>query len=93
MTYGEVVDIIKARRKKEVEDRKFQAMLAYQLGELVAAGVGIALGSKQSFPTIQDVFPGVFEESRPKKQPWQITNERITAYAAQKRKQNGGGQE
>ena len=88
MTYGEAVDVIKAYQKKYLEDKRFQAMTIYRLGELVTKGVGIAFGSKQAFPQMREVFPGLFEE--PKKQQWQIAKERIEDYAARKRKQAGG---
>lgn len=86
MTFGETVDIIQARRRLELESARVQALCAYRTAELVTSGVGIILGSKKAFPTIHEMFPAFFDPPKVQKQPWQITKERVEAYARAKQK-------
>ena len=39
-----------------------KASADYILAKLIIKGIGITLGDKSEFPTIQEVYPGVFED-------------------------------
>lgn len=87
MTLGEIIDTVEAYNDNKIDEMKYNAMLAYQTGRLVAIGVGNAF-SGEEFPQIHEIFPGLFEAPKVVQQDSELMKARIMAYAeAWKKKQ------
>lgn len=87
MTLGEMIDVVDAYNANKLDEMKYNAMLAYQTGRLVAIGVGNAFGGGE-FPQIHEIFPGLFEAPKVVQQDSELMKARIMAYAeAWKKKQ------
>lgn len=54
-------------RVKRLEDQE-KATYDYIQATLIIKGVGIALGSKEEFPAVEEAYPGVFNNLTEKKQ-------------------------
>lgn len=68
MSIGEVVRYIKAQDKIYRVRNQERASYDYILANLIVKGVGITLGSKQSFPTIEEVYPKLFDDIKEEQQ-------------------------
>lgn len=87
MTLGEIIDTVEAYNDDKLDEMKYNSMLAYQTGRLVAIGVGNAFGGGE-FPQIHEIFPGLFEAPKVVQQDSELMKARIMAYAeAWKKKQ------
>ena len=64
MSIGEVVRYIQAQDRISKVRNQERASYDYILANLIVRGVGITLGSKDHFPTIEDAYPSLFEEIR-----------------------------
>ena len=64
MTIGEVVRYIKAQEKIAKNKTQERASYDYILANLICRGFSIAFGSKESYPTIDEVYPELFKEIR-----------------------------
>ena len=62
MTIGEVVRYIKAQEKIAKNKSQERASYDYILANLIGRGFSIAFGSKERYPTIDEVYPELFEE-------------------------------
>ena len=62
MTIGEVVRYIEAQNKIMTMQNQEKASHNYILAMLVVKGVGITLGSKETFPSIDEVYPNLFND-------------------------------
>lgn len=62
MTIGEVVRQIESSQRIQKAQIQERATLDYILAGLIVKGVSISLGSKESYPTIQEAYPGIFED-------------------------------
>lgn len=68
MTLREIDNYIKSRlRVRKVENQE-KAVYDYIHATLIIKGVGIALGSKEEFPGVEQAYPGVFEDMADKRQ-------------------------
>lgn len=68
MTPGEVVRLIQSRirlRRLEAQER---ASYDYILAQLIIKGVGMTLGSKGQYPTVEEAYPGLFDELAEKRE-------------------------
>lgn len=84
MTYQEILDDVIAYQENKLDDMRFNARLSYQNAELVAVGVGIAMGSKATFPPIYKVYPGLFtkpKEETTGQQNSELIKARLMQYA------------
>jgi hypothetical protein len=61
MTIGEVSRYIEAQNKKMTMQNQEKASHNYILANLIVRGVGITLGSKEHYPTIDEVYPSLFD--------------------------------
>ncbi len=52
-------------RKLEAQER---ATYEYIQASLIIKGVGLALGSKEEFPTVEQAYPGIFDDLAQQKQ-------------------------
>lgn len=87
MTLGEMIDVVDAYNDNKLDEMKYNAMLAYQTGRLVAIGVGNAFSGGE-FPQIHEIFPRFFEPPKVVQQDSELMKARIMAYAeAWKKKQ------
>lgn len=68
MSIGEVVRYIKAQDKIYRVRNQERASYDYILANLIVKGVGITLGSKQSFPSIEEVYPKLFDDVKEEQQ-------------------------
>lgn len=62
MTPGEVDRSIQSKirvRKLETQER---ASYDYILANLIVRGVGLSLGAKGDFPSIEEAYPGIFDD-------------------------------
>lgn len=80
MTLGEVIDTVQAYNDNKLDEMKYNAMLTYQTGRLVAIGVGNAFGGGE-FPQIHEIFQGLFEAPELKQQDSELMKARLMAYA------------
>ena len=62
MTPGEVNRSIESRNRIKRMETQEKASYDYILANLIVKGVGITLGSKASFPSLQESYPGVFDD-------------------------------
>ena len=62
MTPGEVIRAIEAKNRLIKIEAREKATYDYIQATLIIKGVSICLGDKSSFPSIQEAYPGVFEE-------------------------------
>ena len=62
MTIGEVIRHIESFNRVKTAEAKERASYDYILASLVVKGVSITLGSKSTFPSIQEAYPGLFDD-------------------------------
>lgn len=62
MTPGEVVRLVQSRARVRRIEAQERASHDYILANLIVKGVGITLGSKGTFPTIEEAYPGLFDD-------------------------------
>ena len=62
MTIGEVVRQVESYNRVTALKAKEQAIYDYIQAGLIVRGVSITLGSKESYPTLQDTYSGLFNE-------------------------------
>lgn len=62
MTPGEVVRSIESRARVRKLEAQEKATYDYVLANLVVKGVSITLGSKGSFPTLEEAYPNLFDD-------------------------------
>jgi hypothetical protein len=68
MTLREIDNYIKSRLRVRKLANQEKATYDYIQATLIIKGVGIALGSKEEFPTVEQAYPGIFEDLVEKKQ-------------------------
>ena len=61
MTYGEALDAVNAFIKKEQKRQKEQASSTYSLATLIKLGVASLFDKEAKYPSINELYPGVFE--------------------------------
>jgi hypothetical protein len=62
MTFAEIERAVNSKirvRKKEAQEK---ATYDYILAQLIAKGVSKVLGDKSNYPTIEEAYPGVFDD-------------------------------
>ena len=62
MTYGEVLDSINSYVKKEQRRQKEQASNIYNLASLIKLGVASLFDKEAKYPSLEEIYPGVFDE-------------------------------
>lgn len=62
MTPAEVRRFVESRNRVRKIETQEKASCDYILASLIVKGVSITLGDKSSFPTIQEAYPGVFDD-------------------------------
>ena len=62
MTPGEIIRLAASRQRIRRLEAQERASYDYILANLITKGIGITLGSKDSFPTIEEAYPGVFDD-------------------------------
>lgn len=62
MTPGEVIRAIESNNRLIKRQHQEQATYDYIQATLIVKGVSICLGDKTPFPSIREVYPGVFDE-------------------------------
>ena len=62
MTPGEVVRAIESGNRVRRLEAQEKASYDYILATLIVKGVSITLGDKSAFPSIQQAYPGIFDE-------------------------------
>lgn len=62
MTPGEVIRAIESKNRLIKIEAREKASYDYIQATLIIKGVSICLGDKSPFPTIQEAYPGVFED-------------------------------
>lgn len=60
MTIAEVIRAIESNNRVKEAEAKEKASFDYILANLITRGVSITLGSKQSFPRIEEVYTDLF---------------------------------
>ena len=68
MTISEVIRAIESDKRVQKERARDKASFDYILAGLITKGVGITLGSKQTFPPIEEVYPSLFTDQREEEQ-------------------------
>lgn len=61
MTPGEINRAIESKNKIEMIRIQREASFDYIQAQLIVKGIGIALGSKETFPQISEAYPGIFD--------------------------------
>lgn len=62
MTIAEVDRAIKSRIRVSKIEAQEKASYDYILANLITRGVSIVLGSKESYPTVNEAYPGIFDD-------------------------------
>lgn len=62
MTPGEVVRAIESYNRRTRIETQERASFDYIQANLIVKGVGIVLSGKGTMPTIQEAYPGVFDD-------------------------------
>ena len=62
MTIGEVVRSIESFNRRSRAQTQEKASLDYIQAQLIIKGVGMVLGSKERFPSINEAYPTLFDE-------------------------------
>ena len=62
MTPGEVVRLVQSRARVRRLEAQEKASYDYILANLIIKGIGMTLGSKESFPTLEQAYPGIFDD-------------------------------
>lgn len=62
MTPGEVVRSAESRARIRRVEAQEKASNDYILANLIVKGISITLGSKDTFPTIEEAYPGLFDD-------------------------------
>jgi hypothetical protein len=68
MTLREIERAIKSRMRMRKIEAQEKATYDYIQATLIIRGVGIALGSKEDYPTVEQSYPGIFEDMVEKQQ-------------------------
>lgn len=67
MTLREIENSINSKQRVRKMEAQERATYDYIHSTLIIKGVGIALGSKEDFPTVEQAYPGIFEDLVEKK--------------------------
>ena len=62
MTLAEVIRAIESKKRQQKLQAQERASYDYILASLITKGVSIVLGSKESFPQIQEAYPKLFDD-------------------------------
>ena len=62
MTFAEIERAVRSKVRVQKQQAQEKATYDYILAQLIAKGVSKILGDKSSYPTIEEVYPGVFDE-------------------------------
>lgn len=80
MTVGEVNRAVASRNRLSKIEAQEKATYDYILGTLIVKGVSITLGSKEHFPTIEQAYPGIFDDIKKEQEDkQQITKDELSA--------------
>jgi hypothetical protein len=80
MTVGEVNRAVASKNRLAKIEAQERATYDYILGTLIVKGVSITLGSKDSFPTIEQAYPGMFDDVKAKQEEErQTTKDELSA--------------
>lgn len=67
MTPREIENHMKSKLRVRKLDAQEKAAYDYIQAALIVKGVGIALGSKEDFPAIEQIYPGIFKDMNEEK--------------------------
>jgi hypothetical protein len=62
MTIAEIIRAIESYNRMKNYEMQQRASYDYILAKLLTKGVGIVLGSKESFPSIEETYPNLFSD-------------------------------
>jgi hypothetical protein len=62
MTFGEIERAANSRIRELKRQAREKATYDYILAQMIAKGVSKVLGDKSSYPTIEEAYPGIFDE-------------------------------
>lgn len=62
MTPGEVIRAVNSKIKTRKLEAQERASYDYILANLIVKGVGISFGANGSFPSIEEAYPGLFND-------------------------------
>ena len=62
MTPGEINRAIESRNRVIKREAQERAGYDYVLAQLIVKGISITLGGNSSFPTMQETYPGLFDD-------------------------------
>ena len=68
MTIAEVIRAVESNNRITRWEAQAKATNDYILASMIVRGVGIAMGSKQTFPTLEEVYSGLFNNSQEEEQ-------------------------
>ena len=62
MTPGEVIRAVNSKIKVKKLENQERASYDYILANLIVKGVGLTLGANGSFPSMEEAYPGLFDD-------------------------------
>lgn len=68
MTLREIENYARSKQRVRRMENQEKATYDYIQATLIIKGVGLVLGSKEEFPSVEQAYPGVFEDLVEKKQ-------------------------
>ena len=83
LTYGEIVDTVKAFREVDRLRIREVATFNYSLATLISKGIARVLDGKSDYPSLKGAYPGIFTDidETPVQQNAEIMKERFMKYA------------
>lgn len=97
LTIAELIDIVTINQRKEHEEKKFMLSNIYTLGFLVRKAIGSSLSNEEKFPSIEELYPGVFDEElevnnkKIEEQQAKLHMEQMKAFAKHHNRKRGDG--
>lgn len=76
----------------ELMKMKENALNTYVLADLIGASVARLMDKNAKYPTIDKVFPSLFEPQEPKQQDWRNAKDWLMKYADAHNKKRGEAQ-
>lgn len=64
MTYGEIIDVLRANSNKHISDLKEKAVFDYTLATLIGKHIGALLSKDEVVPSLFDVYEVLFQEEK-----------------------------
>lgn len=87
MTFAELDRLVESRRRMERKRLQEKASLNHNLGALVGRAFAVAMDNKNDYPTLEEAYPSLFNDTEEIKKKKEQKQERINELSALRFKQ------